>query len=475
MKRKLLTILLSIACIFSLAFGLTACIRQKQKYTIHYSLNNDGASYSVNRVVAYQGYSLVDAKVAATYRGLPVTSIRRSAVHSEIIKSITLPDSITSIDEQAFTYYPALKSIKVASGNNFFHSTGNCLIETASRTMIVGCYSSVIPSDGSVTSIGNSAFSGCTSLKSISIPDSVTSIGESAFYSCYDLASVTFGNNLESIGEWAFARCKSLKSISIPDSVTSIGGGAFSGCTSLKSLSIPDSVTSIGYDAFSGCSDLASVTFGNNVTSIGNYAFSGCTTLKSISIPASVTSIGSSLFADCSGLESITVSKDNTAYQGIANCLIDMKSGTLISGCKNSIIPAVITTIGEWAFSGCTGLVSIDIPDGVTDIMDYAFSGCTGLENVVLPAGLLKIHDRAFYNCESLKSVTIPASAKYIGYYVFDKCKSLESAIFKNCEGWVFMNSNPFVDILSSELADPATAANYLKENRAMLRPEYDY
>ena len=151
-----------------------------------------------------------------------------------------------------------------------------------------------------VTSIGNSAFSNCSSLTSITIPNSVTSIGGGAFQYCYSLTSVTIPNSVTSIGEYAFQYCRSLTSVTIPNSVTSIGGGAFWDCRSLTSVTIPNSVTSIGHDAFYSCSSLTSVTIGNGVTSIGNWAFQNCSSLTSVTIPSSVTSIGDGAFDSCS-------------------------------------------------------------------------------------------------------------------------------------------------------------------------------
>ena len=147
-----------------------------------------------------------------------------------------------------------------------------------------------------MTSIGENAFYGCSSLTSINIPSSVTSIGWGAFYGCSSLTSINIPSSVTSIGEWTFYGCNSLTSINIPSSVTSIGKGTFRGCSALTSINIPSSVTSIGYGAFEDCSSLTSINIPSSVTSIGEYAFNGCSSLTSINIPSSVTSIGERAF-----------------------------------------------------------------------------------------------------------------------------------------------------------------------------------
>ena len=173
----------------------------------------------------------------------------------------------------------------------------------------------VIIGDG-VTTIGVSAFHGCSSLTSVTIPNGVTTIGNFAFHNCSSLTSVIIPNSVTEIGSYAFHGCSSLTSVTIGNSVTTIGFYAFSGCSSLTSLTIPNSVTTIGSSAFSSCSSLTSVTIPNSVTTIGDWAFSGCSSLTSITIPNSVTTIGFGAFSSCSSLTSITIPNSVTTIEG---------------------------------------------------------------------------------------------------------------------------------------------------------------
>ena len=319
---------------------------------------------------------------------------------------------------------------------------------------------------------------------------SVTSIGDNAFRDCSGLTSVTIPNSVTSIGDGAFAFCSGLTSVTIPNSVTSIGEGVFFGCTGLTTMTIPNSVTSIGDSAFSGCSSLTTVTIPNSVTSIGKYAFHNCSGLTSVTIGNSVTTVGKYAFADCSGLTSVVVDKNNGTFDSRDNCnaIIETSTNKLVVGCKNSIIPNSVTSIGEYAFYhcseltsvtipnsitsidkasfyGCEGLTSVTIPNSVTSIGDSAFSGCSGLtsvtvdknngtydsrdkcnaiiesstnklivgcKNTTIPNSVTSIGDSAFYGCEGLTSVTIPNSVTSIGEYAFDYCSRLTSVTIPN-------------------------------------------
>ena len=258
--------------------------------------------------------------------------------------------------------------------------------------------------NNSVTDIGKAAFSGCSGLTGVTIPDSVTSIGAFAFRGCSGLTGVTIPDSVTSIWASAFSGCSGLTSVTIPAGVTSIGYGAFSRCSGLTDVTIPDSVTSIGDRAFFGCSGLTSVTIPDSVTSIGGGAFEGCSGLTSVTIPDSVTSIGIGAFEECSD-----ALFDTNTISGVK--LVD---GWAV-GCSDSLSGSLDLTgirgIGGGAFEGCSGLTSVTIPDGVTHIGEGTFSGCSGLTGVTIPAGVTSIGYDAFGDCSGLTCVTFDGDA----------------------------------------------------------------
>ena len=257
------------------------------------------------------------------------------------------------------------------------------------------------------------------------------SISDNMFRGCDKLTSVTLPRSVTSLGNYAFYCCAGLKSVTIPDSLTSIRDFAFSGCRGLNSVTLPDSLTDIGYHAFSECTGLTSVTIPDSVTFIGNNAFSYCTGLTSVIIPGSVTSLGAYAFFGCTGLTRIVVDSSNTQYSSLDGVLFN-KNSTLLITCPNGksgqyTIPGSVTSIGYYAFRGCTGLTSVTIPGSVTSIVGGAFDGCTGLTSVTIPGSVTSINGDVFNNCTGLTSVIISNGVTSIGYTAFAGCTGLTS------------------------------------------------
>ena len=302
----------------------------------------------------------------------------------------------------------------------------------------------------SVTSIGDRAFYGRSSLNSVTISNSVTSIGNYAFMNC-GITSITIDNNVVSIGNYAFENCRSLTSANIPNSVMSIGSCAFEYCNGLTSVNIPASVTSIGGSAFANCSGLTSIVvedgntkydsrgdcnaiietasntlikgckntiIPNSVTAIGYNAFRYCNDLTSIEIPNSVTSIGEHAF-HFSGLTSVTIPNGMTS--------LEQYVFGYCSGLKTITIPNNIINIKNSAFEGCTSLTTVSIPNSVTNIGISAFSGCNNLTSITIPSGVTSIENVSFSGCSSLTSITIPSNVTSIGQGAFQGCSGLTS------------------------------------------------
>ena len=272
----------------------------------------------------------------------------------------------------------------------------------------------------------------------------VTSIGENAFNGCSYLTSVMIPGSVVAIGEWAFNGCSRLVSIPIPNSVTSIDDYAFCGCTSLASVTIPNSLTSINYGLFYGCCSLTSVTIPNSVTTIGPDVFirSG---LTSVTIPGSVTRIGLSAFSYCVNLARIEVASNNPVYNSRNDCnaIIETASNTLLAGCKNTIIPNTVTTIGACAFDFCTGLTGIEIPNSVLTIETSAFSHCSRLTSVAIPGSVSEIGVLAFSYCYDLKSITVASDNPT--YDSRDNCNALiktsTNSLVAGCKASVIPNT----------------------------------
>ncbi len=453
---------------------------------------NYSGSIIIPSSVKYKGvtYDVISIWNQAFYGCDKLTSIVIPSSVIEICKyafrgcngltSITIPNSVTSIGEGAFMQCERLTSITLP--NSITRIENMVFAECKSLTNIT------IPNN--VNSIGEDAFFNCSGLTSVTIPNSVTKIGDYAFERCSGLTNIVISNGLTSIGYRTFYECSKLSNIIIPNNVKSIGESAFENCKNLRNIYISSSVKTIGDYTFNGCINLESInvesgnsvfdsrdncnaiirsesnelilgsknTFiPNSVTSIYERAFRGCSGLTNITIPNSVKSIGNYVFNDCVNLESIIVENGNSVYDSRDNCnaIIKTETNELVAGCKNTIIPHSVTSIGSFAFSGCSGLTCIIIPNSVTNINRGAFSYCGSLESIVvendnpvfdsrdncnaviktntnelvagckgtiIPNSILTIGQEAFYGCSGLSSITIPESVKELDAYAFWFC-----------------------------------------------------
>ena len=326
----------------------------------------------------------------------------------------------------------------------------------------------------SVTHISDYAFSGCSDLTSITIPNSIQTWGYSVFSGCTGLTSVTLncntmvsrddaltniimksifgeqvkeyiiGDDVTSIGRYIFSGCSALTSITIPNSVTSIGFGAFQNCPSLTSVNIPDGVTSIKTHVFLNCPALTSITIPNSVTSIGNEAFLGCTGLETIKFGNGLTKIEERAFGsstssgECVNLKKIIID-DVATWLKItfaapsANPLY--YAHHLYSDENTEITDLTIpdvTNIPDYAFINCSGLTSVTIPNSVESIAQSAFEGCSGLTSVTIPNSVESIAQSAFAYCPGLTSVTLGNSVTSIGSGAFASCSGLTSVTIPN-------------------------------------------
>lgn len=302
------------------------------------------------------------------------------------LSSVTIGSNVTSIGEGAFSKCTNIEKV-VWNAKNLpdFADASEAPFYDSQETITSFTFGTT------VEHIPAYLCSDMSGLTSVTIGDGVSSIGGSAFYNCYSLSYLKLGNTIKTIGDYAFADCNSLATLTIPNSVKSIEYAAFQGCSALTSITVPS---------------------GN----IASYAFSYCSDLTSVSIGSGVTNIGTDAFGYCNDLASIRVANSNAYYDSRENCnaIIETATNTLIAGCYNTIIPYGVTAIGEYAFSACDNLTSIEIPNSVITIGNMAFSGCSNLTSIIIPNSVKSIGSRAFRGCLTkvyVKATTPPLIA----------------------------------------------------------------
>ena len=495
MKTKLFTLFLALAASIGTVFGFSGTCGDNLTWDLTdgvLTISGSGDMTNWERNLDVPWHYFLENITRVTIPN-SVTSIGDYAFYNcSRLTSVTIPNSVTSIGKWAFAYCTSLTSITIPLSvkkigvSPFYGCSGltsvvwnakhchDVLYNYRSpfydiRSRIISC---VFGEE--VEHIPAYLCDNMTNLTSIMIPNSVTSIGGSAFYGCSGLTSVTIGNSVKTIGDFAFCDCSGLTSVTLPNSVTSIGNKVFYDCTGLTSVTIGNSVENIGNYAFADCSDLTNVTLnsnnivskaytessniqsifgtqvtvyiiGDDVTGIGDWAFYGCTGLMNVTIGHSVTSIGDHAFYKCSGLTSVTIPNSVTSigYEAFSDCkaLTSVTIGNSVtsigsaafSNCKaltSVTIGNNVTSIGSSAFACCSGLTSVTIPNSVTSIGECAFYYCTGLTSVTIGNSVTSIGYEAFYGCSGLTSVTLPNSVTSIGHGAFNGCSGLTSPVY---------------------------------------------
>ncbi len=370
---------------------------------IVYTPINDGTEYQATSIGDWTGTNLVFPE---TYEGLPVTSIganffygkKEVAMH---LRSVTLSQNITEILGTTFMYCIRLTEIINKSSIEIVVGSSDNGAVAAYATKVL----TATPTESNFITSGDYVFYNADTEyylvdyvgddSELVLPTSFEgnrySIRENALYGISQITDVTIGAGVKEIGSDAFG-ATGLESVVIPNTVTSMGRSAFANCVDLTTVDIGTGIDTISAGAFSGCSSLDNVVLPNNVLCINGSAFLNCTGLTSITIPYSVTSIGSWVFRGCTSLTSINVDVNNANY-----CSQD---GVLYNKDKTSLICYPAGKSGDFT-----------IPDSVTTIGSYAFLGCSSLTGIILPDSVISIGDMAFYDCSNLTSVYYEGSA----------------------------------------------------------------
>ena len=318
------------------------------------------------------------------------------------LTNISLPKSIKQIDSNAFKSCTALKKVEIEDLKAWFDMTFDYGTESNptyhSRNLYLNGneVTDLTVPDG-VTTLDANDFSYLDNLKSLKVHDKVIGVFESWLIRHQSIESVEIGNGITEIGREAFRETPKLSKVTIGSGVKSIGYCAFRGCSNLQSITMPSSVTELSSYCFAECTSLQSATLSDNITIIPSDAFNGCVALKTVNIPTSVTEIKDSAFADCSKLSSkLTFTNVKKVYTyAFQNC----------ESLKEVNFGEKLEEMGSAAFYNCAALQSAYLPNSVTKVGGNAFRGCTSMTHATIGSGTATIGSNAFVDCPALTTV----------------------------------------------------------------------
>ena len=445
---------------------------------LHYSLNTDGASYTLIRGYAPESGKLV---IPSTHDGLPVTAIGTEALaYSWNLETLIIPESVSSIGQQACYNCPNLVSVSLPNsvsrigylafaecpsliynekdGVRYLGNGENPYV-LLSKVMDTSLTSLSVPEG--TRSIEMWAFQNCSELKSLSLPNSLASTNGEVFQNCFSLEYTEYENALylgnesnpylllakaknqgisactihpqtKIVGYAAFQFCQSLTSLVIPDNIIQLAQHALASCSALETVQLGSGFSQIEDYAFAWCESLESISLPSTIKEIEPYAFAYCSKLTSLSIPENVVRVSESAIDDCSSLTAIEVDPANPCLSSIDGILYNKQGTELLIypkgiAAENFEVPDKTMAIAQGAFRTCRTLKSVTIPSSVKAIETAAFFDCTGLVSCELPEGLTVLQSSIFSFCKSLVSVNIPSSVTAIGQSAFRHCQSLAS------------------------------------------------
>ena len=412
------------------------------------------------RLDNYNGKA-TDVVLPAKIGGFDVYGIDCNAFSdAKTVKSIKVPATFIYGLE---IYAATLESIEVDSKNLRYSSVDGIVYDKEKKKLIFcpqGKTGVVKVPDG-VQTIGDSSFSGCKNLKSVSLPDSLKTIGSGAFQECESLTSVNIPEHVTEIGWDAFMYCRSLKTITIPASVESLRDVDFMRCTSLESINVDSAnknLVSVNGVLFNKDKTVliqcpakkTSVTIPATVRAFSYYAFSDCADIKTLNIPASVEDIGDLM--NCKSLESITVDSNNKNYSSDSGILYNKKKTELIICPRNKsgkvVIPDTVEEIQWHAFGNCKKITDVKLPASLKRVEYGAFNNCTAMKIDKMPNNLTSVAYKAFGNCTNLKSADMPKTLNYLDPFAFDGCTNLtainidsENKTYQSQDGVVYTNN----------------------------------
>ena len=400
MRKKLLALLVAAALFAAAAVGVVY-VNQKNELS-QQQFTHDGVSWTLEGGVARVSGEGVPADMGEQYDyGRWQYGLLDLLEKGTPIKKVILGEGITGINDTSFRGLDSLKEIEVAEGNPYLSARDGVLFDRDGTELLYyppakNGASYTVPEG--VTVIGDSAFVGNGTLKSIIFPEGLEVVGSSAFSGCARLEEAVFPEGLQRIGDEAFADCAALNAPDLPGSLSAIGDRAFQGCAGLSAVTLPAGLKKLGECAFRRCAGVTafSVAEGNTVFSAADgvlfrnngrllVQYPRGKTGETYAVPEGVTEIGYAAFEGCETLTEVTY-------------------------------PNSLTKIGPAAFMDCTALTKADMPDNVKSIADAAFSGCTALREVTLAKYLESIGIEAFFNCPALKTVEVPFKVTFVGF-----------------------------------------------------------